>query len=297
MVLRAARAYAMRSIAFADRSTPMAAAIAAGVAALEDHDHIEKAIAHNDDMACLARPGNFRELGIKVTPSVGNFLLLHFNGETQARAADRFLSEPRLDPARGRRLWLAAVPAAHGRHRGSKPSCRRDPQGFRHVSRAARVPDGLGAPLSEPLFQRLALIGMGLIGSSLARVCRRKGLAREIAAADRSADGPRDGRRNSGSPIEVFETAAAAVAGADLVILCAPARRDGNDRAGDMRPISCTGHDFVRCRFGQSLDHQGCRAASAGQRAFCPGASRGGNRAIGSDAPGLRRFFSIAGAY
>ena len=53
--------------------------------------------------------------------------------------------------------------------------------------KAARVPDGLGAPLSEPLFQRLALIGMGLIGSSLAHVCRRKGLAREIAAADTSA--------------------------------------------------------------------------------------------------------------
>ena len=55
------------------------------------------------------------------------------------------------------------------------------------VSKAARVPDGLGTPLSEPLFQRLALIGMGLIGSSLAHVCRRKGLAREIAAADTSA--------------------------------------------------------------------------------------------------------------
>ena len=84
------------------------------------------------------------------------------------------------------------------------------------------MPDGLGAPLSEPLFQRLALIGMGLIGSSLARVCRRKGLAREIIAADISAAVRAKVVRNSRSPIEVVETAAAAVAGADLVILCAP---------------------------------------------------------------------------
>ncbi len=83
------------------------------------------------------------------------------------------------------------------------------------------MPDGLGASLSEPLFQRLALIGMGLIGSSLAHVCRRKGLAREIAAADTSAT-VRETVKELGLADEVFETAAAAVAGADLVILCAP---------------------------------------------------------------------------
>ena len=65
-------------------------AIAAGVAALGDARHIEKAIAHNNTwLAWLAQ--EISELGIKVTPSAGNFLLLHFNGETQARAADRFL--------------------------------------------------------------------------------------------------------------------------------------------------------------------------------------------------------------
>jgi histidinol-phosphate aminotransferase len=66
------------------------AAIATGVAALEDAAHIEKAIAHNETW----RPWLTNEisaLGIEVTPSVGNFLLLHFNGETRARAADRFL--------------------------------------------------------------------------------------------------------------------------------------------------------------------------------------------------------------
>ena len=55
-----------------------------------DARHIEKAIAHNNTwLAWLAQ--EISEIGIKVTPSAGNFLLLHFNSETQARAADRFL--------------------------------------------------------------------------------------------------------------------------------------------------------------------------------------------------------------
>ena len=39
-----------------------------------------------------------------------------------------------------------------------------------------------------PLFRRVALVGLGLLGSSLARAIARAGLAREIAVADR--DGP-----------------------------------------------------------------------------------------------------------
>ncbi|MGI8567601.1 MAG: pyridoxal phosphate-dependent aminotransferase [Methylocella sp.] len=66
------------------------AAIAAGVAALDDTGHIGKAVAHNETwLAWLAR--EISALGIKVTPSVCNFLLLHFDGGPQALAADRFL--------------------------------------------------------------------------------------------------------------------------------------------------------------------------------------------------------------
>jgi histidinol-phosphate aminotransferase len=65
-------------------------AMAAGIAALEDRGHIEKAVAHNETWrAWLAHA--ISALGIKITPSAGNFLLLHFDGETQARAVDRFL--------------------------------------------------------------------------------------------------------------------------------------------------------------------------------------------------------------
>ena len=83
------------------------------------------------------------------------------------------------------------------------------------------MPDGLGGPLSEPLFQRLALIGMGLIGSSLARVCRRKKLAREIIATDKSS-AVRARVTELALADHIVETAAAAVEAADLVILCAP---------------------------------------------------------------------------
>ncbi len=77
-------------------------AIAAGVATLDDKVHIEKAVAHNATwLAWLAH--EIAALGIKITPSAGNFLLLHFGGETQARAADRFLL--------GRGLILRAVGA------------------------------------------------------------------------------------------------------------------------------------------------------------------------------------------
>jgi cyclohexadieny/prephenate dehydrogenase len=75
--------------------------------------------------------------------------------------------------------------------------------------------------LPEPLFERVALIGMGLIGSSLARVCRRKGLARAIIAADASPQ-VRSEAAGLGLATEVADAPAAAVKGADLVILCIP---------------------------------------------------------------------------
>lgn len=83
------------------------------------------------------------------------------------------------------------------------------------------MPDRLGAPLSEPLFQRLALIGMGLVGSSLALVSRRKRLAREIVVADFSA-AVRERVAELGLADRVCDSAAQAVKEADLVILCTP---------------------------------------------------------------------------
>jgi histidinol-phosphate aminotransferase len=72
-------------------STP---AMKAGVAAIEDAAHVEKSIAHN----ARWRPWLEQEigkLGLKVTPSVANFVLIHFPN-TQGRTAadaDAFLTQ------------------------------------------------------------------------------------------------------------------------------------------------------------------------------------------------------------
>jgi len=68
-------------------------AIAAGVAAVQDEAHLAQAVAHNERwLAWLSR--EIEALGLKVTPSVGNFLLVHFPAEAgrTARDADAFLS-------------------------------------------------------------------------------------------------------------------------------------------------------------------------------------------------------------
>ncbi|MBC8037530.1 MAG: histidinol-phosphate transaminase, partial [Rhizobiales bacterium] len=69
-----------------------APAIAAGVAALGDHGFVENAIAHNERwLPWLKR--ELEALGLKVTPSIGNFLLIHFSGarKKNAATADEFL--------------------------------------------------------------------------------------------------------------------------------------------------------------------------------------------------------------
>jgi len=72
-----------------------------------------------------------------------------------------------------------------------------------------------------PLFGRLALIGVGLIGSSIARAARAQGVVREIVATARSA-ATRRRVAELGLADQVVDTNAAAAARADLVILCIP---------------------------------------------------------------------------
>lgn len=70
-----------------------APAIAAGAAAILDTAHMETAVAHNDQWLSWLT-AEIGALGLKVTPSVGNFLLIHFP-ETAGRTApeaDAFLN-------------------------------------------------------------------------------------------------------------------------------------------------------------------------------------------------------------
>ena len=76
--------------------------------------------------------------------------------------------------------------------------------------------------MAEPVFRRLALLGIGLIGSSIARVARLQGdLAGEVVANARS-QATLDRVAELGIADRVEADPARAVAGADCVILCAP---------------------------------------------------------------------------
>ena len=74
---------------------------------------------------------------------------------------------------------------------------------------------------ASPLYNRLALIGVGLIGSSIAHAARAQGTVREIVATARSA-ATRQRVAELGLADQVVDNSAAAVAGADLVIVCVP---------------------------------------------------------------------------
>jgi histidinol-phosphate aminotransferase len=70
------------------------AAIEAGAAAIADEAHVASAIEHNDRWLAWTTT-EIEKLGLKVTPSVGNFVLIHFpdtSGRT-AKEADAFLTQ------------------------------------------------------------------------------------------------------------------------------------------------------------------------------------------------------------
>src|ERR1700722_6470454 len=92
--------------------------------------------------------------------------------------------------------------------------------------------------MAEPQFERLALIGVGLIGSSIARAARAQGAVRSIVATARS---PATRRRviELGIADQVVDTTALAAAGAPLVIVCIPVGQCGavaREIAGQLKP-------------------------------------------------------------
>ena len=75
--------------------------------------------------------------------------------------------------------------------------------------------------MSEPLFRRVALIGIGLIGASMALAMRRGNLAGEIVCAART-EKTRATALRLGLVDAAYEDAASAARGADLVVLATP---------------------------------------------------------------------------
>jgi cyclohexadieny/prephenate dehydrogenase len=75
--------------------------------------------------------------------------------------------------------------------------------------------------VAAPIYDRVALIGLGLIASSMAHAMKAKGLAGEIVGYARSHE-TRAAALEIGFCDRVTETAADAVRGADLVVLAVP---------------------------------------------------------------------------
>jgi histidinol-phosphate aminotransferase len=77
------------------------AAIEAGVAAVRDRAHVERAIAHNERWLPWVSD-ELTKIGLRLTPSAGNFVLIHFpeNGGHSAEAADAYLSARGYIPRR-----------------------------------------------------------------------------------------------------------------------------------------------------------------------------------------------------
>lgn len=75
--------------------------------------------------------------------------------------------------------------------------------------------------MTAPIYDRVALIGLGLIASSMAHAMKAAGLAREITGYARTAE-TRAAALEIGFCDAVFDTAEAAAEGADLVVLAVP---------------------------------------------------------------------------
>lgn len=92
--------------------------------------------------------------------------------------------------------------------------------------------------MSEFLYDRVALIGIGLIGSSLARVIRREGLVREIVISTRTTATLKRAEE-LGLGDHYVASAPEAVRDADLVIISVPVGSSGavaEEIAGSLKP-------------------------------------------------------------
>ncbi len=78
-----------------------------------------------------------------------------------------------------------------------------------------------GESAKQPMFKRLSLIGVGLIGSSISHAARRAGLVGEIVGCA-STPGERERAEALGLVTKAYADPVDAVKGADLVILCTP---------------------------------------------------------------------------
>ena len=82
-------------------------------------------------------------------------------------------------------------------------------------------PESMTVSTTKPMFKRLALIGIGLIGSSISHAARRAGLVGDIVGCALAPE-PRARAEALGLVRKAYADPIDAVKGADLVILCTP---------------------------------------------------------------------------
>ena len=185
---------------------------AAGIAAIADQDFVRTAIAHNREWRQIVTE-RLEALGLVVTPSVANFVLIHFpdeEGKLAADADDYLLRQGCVL----RRVTGYGFPNALRMSIGTAEACETV------IGHLADFMKG-GAVMSDFLFKRMTLIGIGLLGSSIALAARQKGLVEHIAIYTRS-ENTLARAEELGLGDSYHTDIARSVEGADLVMVCAP---------------------------------------------------------------------------
>ena len=144
--------------------------------------------------------------------------------------------------------------------------------------------------MTDPVFPRIAIIGAGLIGSSIARAAREYGTAGEIVLYDANPD-----VRARAAEIglgEVAPSLEAAVAQADCVILCVPVGALGNVAAGAV-PAMKDGAILTDVGSVKSEAARALSAAADGRINMIPGHQIAGTEQSGPDA-GFQTLFQGA---
>lgn len=175
--------------------------------------------------------------GLRVVPSKTNFLLILFDGKLTAEAAMKGLWEagyatrwlPGQDLPNGLRITI-----------GTEAQVRVVADTLRAM---ANWPDAM-LP-----FARITIIGLGLIGSSLARAIRAEMPTARVTGHD-ADPAVRETARRIDLCDDITDTAGASVTDADLVVLCVPVRATGAAAAdlADDPPADAIISDVGSCK-------------------------------------------------
>lgn len=136
--------------------------------------------------------------------------------------------------------------------------------------------------MTEPLFDKVAIVGLGLIGSSMARGIKKRGLAKRVAGFDGSTD-VRARARDLGLCDDIAETVEAAVADAALVVLAVPVGAMGA-AAQDLAPYLADGAIVTDVGSVKTAVVQQVGQALPDTAAFVPGHPVAGTEQSGPEA-------------